>query len=335
MEDKKSSEEETHRKIVYHEYVEEIDGPAIEGYDFNNGVNYDKIIKSFYTTGFQATHLSKAIGIVNEMINNKAKIFLGYTSNMVSSGLRDIFRYLVEHKKVDVVSTTGGAIEEDIIKCLKPFILGDFHAKKGQELCSKGINRIGNIYVPDDRYVLFEKFLIPILEEIYEKQKETGRIIGPSDLIWKLGEKINDEKSICYWAWKNKIRFYCPTILDGSIGDIIYVFRNKHRDFLLDVVEDTKRLNDSTIGLNKSGVIILGTGVVKHSLLNANLFRNGADYVVYINNAQEFDGSDAGAMPDEAVSWKKIAENGKMIKVFGDATILFPLLVASTFASGN
>ena len=173
--------------------------------------------------------------------------------------------------------------------------------------------------------------MIPILEEVYEEQK-SGKVIGPSDLVWKLGEKINDENSICYWAWKNKIRIYCPTITDGAIGDIVYVFKHKHERFILDIAEDTKKLNDSTIGLEKSGVIILGTGVVKHSILNANMFRNGADYAVYINNAQEFDGSDAGAEIDEAVTWGKVKVDGDGVKVFGDATILFPLLVGESFA---
>ena len=62
------------------------------------------------------------------------------------------------------------------------------------------------------------------------------------------------------------------------------------------------------------------------------LQRNGADYSVYINTGQEFDGSDSGARPDEAVSWGKIRTTAKPVKVYGDATILFPLLVAETFA---
>jgi DNA gyrase/topoisomerase IV subunit A len=40
------------------------------------------------------------------MIKDEAFIFLGYTSNMVSSGLRDIFRWLVENKKVNIIVTT-------------------------------------------------------------------------------------------------------------------------------------------------------------------------------------------------------------------------------------
>ena len=62
------------------------------------------------------------------------------------------------------------------------------------------------------------------------------------------------------------------------------------------------------------------------------MMRNGADYSVYINTGQEFDGSDSGARPDEAVSWGKILPGAESVKVYGDATIVFPLLVAKTFA---
>ena len=309
----------------------ETQGISIKGYDFDEGVDYGGIINSFSTTGFQASLLAKAIGITNNMIRDKAFIYLGYTSNMVSSGLRDVFRYLVKNKKVNIVVTTAGGIEEDIIKCMGDFTLGDFRAS-GSDLRDKGINRIGNIFVSNTRYVEFEKFFKVILEEAYQEQKKTGKVITSSELIWKLGEKINDERSICYWAWKNKIKVFCPAITDGAIGDNIWFFKYQSPDFVLDIAEDIKQMNDSVFGHEKVGAVILGSGVVKHQILNANMMRNGLDYAVYINNSQEFDGSDAGALPDEAVSWGKILPKAESVKVFGDATILFPLLVAETFA---
>ena len=309
----------------------EIKGIPIRGYDFDSGIDYEEIIKSYSSTGAQASNLGKAIEIINEMIKENAFIFFGYTSSMVSSGLRDIFRWLVKHKKANVIVTTAGGVEEDIIKCLGDFYLGDFRAS-GKELREKGINRIGNIYVANNRYIEFEEFFQPLLKKLYDKQKKTGKIISASDLVWKLGEKINDEKSICYWAWKNKIKIYCPAITDGAIGDNIYFFKSKNPDFKMDISDDIVELNNSTIGLKKSGVIILGSGVVKHHILNANMFRNGADYAVYINEAEEHDASDAGALPEEAISWGKILPKAKHVKVFGDATILFSLIVSQTFA---
>lgn len=82
-------------------------------------------------------------------------------------------------------------------------------------------------------------------------------------------------------------------------------------------VADIRSMNGEAvhIGQRKTGVIILGGGLPKHHICNANMMRNGADYAVYINTAQEFDGSDSGAQPDEAVSWGKIKGSAKPIKV--------------------
>ncbi|MGV8131007.1 MAG: deoxyhypusine synthase [Candidatus Pacearchaeota archaeon] len=309
----------------------EPEGLSIRGYDFSLGVNYSSLIESFATSGFQASHLSQAIDITNRMISDKAFIFLGYTSNMVSSGLRDIISYLVQNKKVNVLVTTCGGIEEDIIKCLGSFKLGEFDAD-GSKLREAGVNRIGNIFVPNSRYVAFEKFVQPILEDLYQESKKTGKQVTGNQLIWKLGEKIKDENSIYYWAWKNQIPVYCPALLDGALGDNVYFFKFKRPDFVIDQTHDVVWFNNTTIGLKKSGAIILGAGVVKHAILNANMLRNGLDYCVYVNTSQEFDGSDAGARPDEAVSWGKILPKAKSVKVFCDATIAFPILVAETFA---
>lgn len=98
-------------------------------------------------------------------------MFLGFTSNLVSSGLRDVFRYLVEHHFVDVVVTTAGGIEEDLIKCLAPTYKGDF-ALAGAELRSKGLNRIGNLLVPNGNYCKFEDWIIPIFDQMLKEQVE-------------------------------------------------------------------------------------------------------------------------------------------------------------------
>jgi len=56
-------------------------------------------------------------------------------------------------------------------------------------------------------------------------------------------------------------------------------------------------------------------GVAKHHICNANLFRNGANFSVFVNTAQPFDCSDSGADPDEAVSWGKIRLDARPVKV--------------------
>ncbi|MAG02790.1 deoxyhypusine synthase [Candidatus Pacearchaeota archaeon] len=312
----------------------EPEGIPIKGYDFNQPLDYNKLLDSLESIGFQASHLSKAIKIINKMIEEKVTIYLGYTSNMVTSGLREIFRYLAEHKKINVIVTTAGGIEEDFIKCFGDFKLGKF-STSGELLNKEGVNRTGNILVPNDRYCKFEDFINPILESSYKEQKQTNKIISVSELIKRLGKEINNPESIYYWCYKNNIDVYCPAITDGSLGDLIHFFQYKYPDFKIDIASDIHKLNEYTITREKTGLIILGKGIMKHHILNSNMMRNGSDYSVYINTGEEWDGADSNARPDEAVSWGKISPKKdnqlSSIKVFGDATILFPLIVAKCF----
>lgn len=92
------------------------------------------------------------------------KIFLGFTSNMTSCGMREVVTFLVKHKLVDVVVTSAGGIEEDFIKCLSDYYLGDF-ALPGKQLRLNSLNRTGNIIVPNQNYCDFEDWILPIFDE--------------------------------------------------------------------------------------------------------------------------------------------------------------------------
>ncbi|PPS03337.1 hypothetical protein GOBAR_AA17316 [Gossypium barbadense] len=131
----------------------------------------------------------------------RSKVFLGFTSNLISSGVRDTVRYLTEHHMVDVIVTTTVGIEEDLIKCLAPTYKGDF-SLPGAQLRSRGLNRIGNLLVPNDNYCKFEDWIIPILDQMLKEQLEENVLWTPSKLIARLGREINNGSSYLYWAYK-------------------------------------------------------------------------------------------------------------------------------------
>jgi deoxyhypusine synthase len=254
------------------------DTPTVKGYDFNNGIDYEKILQSYLYTGYQATHLGEAIQVIDSMITTKkegekCKIYLGYTSNLVSSGLRETIRYLVEHKMVDCIVTTAGGIEEDFIKCLGPTFLGEF-ALDGATLRKKGLNRIGNLLVPNDNYCKFEDWVVPILDQLLQEQTSDGIVWSPSKIIRRLGKEINNEESIYYWAYRNDIPVYSPALTDGSLGDMIYFHSYKNPGLVIDLVQDIRAINDSTVFAKHTGMIILGGGLIKHHICNANLMVN-------------------------------------------------------------
>ncbi|XP_075553122.1 deoxyhypusine synthase [Dermacentor variabilis] len=327
----------------------------VKGYDFNDGVDYARILESYKRSGFQATHFDRAVNEINRMLECRSvplekdqldehetdefirrkygcTIFLGYTSNMASAGVRDIIRFLVEHKMVDCIVTTAGGVEEDLIKCLAPTYVGDF-ALKGSSLRDLGINRIGNLLAPNDNYCLFENWVIPIFNKMLEEQRMHGAIWSPSKMIEMFGKEINDKRSIYYWAAKNKIPVFCPALTDGSLGDMIYFHSYRNPGLIVDIAQDIRRINSIAVKAVRSGMVIVGGGLVKHHICNSNMMRNGADFAVYLNTGAEFDGSDSGATPDEAVSWGKIRKDAHPVKIYADATLVFPLLVARTFAT--
>ena len=304
--------------------------------------------------------MAQAVNTINHMRswrdpqNNLARttIFLGFTSNLVSSGLRSTLRYLVQHNHVSALVTTAGGVEEDLIKCLAPtYICPQGFSADGATLREKGMNRIGNLIVPNSNYQKFEEWVIPILQSMFHEQELTadlppasegrsgGKVVWtPSRVIHRLGMEVNDESSICYWAYKNNIPIFSPALTDGSLGDMLsfHTFKTSPCYLTIDITRDIRRINSISGNAARAGMIILGGGLVKHHIANACLWRNGADYAVYINTAQEFDGSDAGARPDEAVSWGKIKSGdegvAETVKVYAEATVAFPMIVAGTFA---
>ena len=306
---------------------DERDAIPIKGYDFSKPLDFDKFLKSYLTTGFQGTNLSLAIEVIKRMKEENATIFFGCNSNMITSGLREIIRWLVENKKINIFVTTGGGIEEDLIKCLGDFYLGSFGAD-GAKLRENGINRTGNIFIPNDRYLAFEKFVQPVLKRLFEMQKKTGKVISASDLIRELGKEIDNKESILYWIYKNNLSVFCPSITDGALGDQISFFKYNNPEFLIDISKDIQKLDEVAITSKKTGIIVLGSSAAKHHICNANQFRGGADYAVYITTETEEAGSDSGARIDEAISWGKVKADAKHIKVYGDATVIFPLIVA-------
>jgi deoxyhypusine synthase len=268
------------------------------------------------------------------MRQEKVTIFLGYTSNQVSSGNREIIRYLVQHKLVDGLVTTAGGIEEDCIKTHAPFHIADFRLD-GAQLRKKGINRIGNLLAPNERYIWFEEFFQPLLKELVEEQEKKNYFFSPSEVIARMGKRVNNKESIYYWAQKNNIPVFCPAFMDGAIGDNCYFFnynRKPGHKLVLDQIMDHHRLIEMTLDAKETGILVLGSGLVKHTLCNANMYREGAKYAVYMNTSSEYDGSDSGAEPEEAKSWGKLAADANTVKVVGDTTILFPLLAAAAFA---
>lgn len=275
--------------------------------------------------GFSAKNLAVGVDIVENMVKDANSLnFLSFTADIVSTGTRGVLKDMIKNNMFKVVITTCGTLDHDIARCFKNYYEGYFEADDA-ELAKKGINRLGNVFIPNESYgEILEDTLRGYLQEIWSEKKE----ISTHELCWEIGKRLNDEDSILYWAWKNKIPIIVPGITDGSIGYQIWQFAQDH-DLKINLLKDEKLLADLVWDAKRSGALLIGGGISKHHVIWWNQFKKGLDYAVYISTAVEWDGSASGARPREAVSWGKIKPEAKFTHIDGDATVILPILYAS------
>lgn len=307
---------------------EELDTPDIRGYDFSGSFDVFEMLDAYATTGFQASHLHRAIEITRQMHESDATVYLTFTSNMVSCGLREVIAHMVREGYVDVLITTSGSIAEDVIKTAKPFKMGEWNADEA-ELRERGINRLGNIYVPSDRYVWLEEYLDDFFPDFFAEE----RIRTPSEFAAELGATLDDEDSVLKQAADNDVPVFCPALTDAEVGNFLYYYnQGVGEDVGIEILGDYEKLIDEALLAEETGLITFGAGVPKHHAIMTNLFRGGTDYAVYISTGMEGDGSLSSAPPNEAVSWGKIKDReDNYVQVEAEATLVVPLLVAGAF----
>lgn len=283
--------------------------------------------------GFTAKKMGVACDIVRKMLREKQCIvFLSFPACIVSTGTRGVIRKLVEERLVDVIVTTCGTLDHDLARVWRKYYHGDF-LMDDADLHRKGINRLGNILIPNESYgVVLEQKMQPILDELYKSGK---KILSSRQLAHEFGVRLRDKKSILYWAARNDIPIYVPGITDGAFGSQLWLFKQQHPDFNVDVMMDEQELSDIVFTAKKTGAIMIGGGISKHHVIWWNQFRGGLEYAVCLTTAEEWDGSLSGARIREAVSWGKVKEDAQYVTVEGDATITLPLLASSVLGEGR
>ncbi|MEK6940572.1 MAG: deoxyhypusine synthase family protein [Nanoarchaeota archaeon] len=297
----------------------------VKDFYWKSGMSVQDLVNCYKNLGFQSIELSKASETIIKMKKASAKIFLTFTSNMVTSGLRGFFSQIIKLGMADVVVTTVGSIEEDIMKSIgENFIVGDFNSND-VALYERGVNRVGNLFITNESYCNFENYLLPLFDKLYQKKKRWA----VSEFLKEIGLELKDENSILYQASSNNVPIFCPAITDGSFGFHLFLFQQKYPDFIIDVVQDFQNILLTVSQDDIKGLISLGGSVSKHHAILACLLNGGLDYAVYMTTASYYSGSMSGATTNEAKSWGKIKDDSDAVTVIGDVSINFPLVMVS------
>jgi deoxyhypusine synthase len=273
--------------------------------------------------------LSRAVDIYDQMLRDaETTKFFGLAGAMVPAGMGGIVSDLIKSGHIDVLVSTGANLTHDIIEAIG---CKHFHGTafcNDIELRHDEINRIYDVYLPNEAFEFFEDFMQGVFGEL-----ELDSTISISGLLTHIG---NTTKSgILHTAAQKKIQVYCPAVQDSMIGLQYWLFSQTHK-VTVDAFADMPTLMDRCFTAKKAGAILVGGGVPKNFILQSMLMTpNGFSYAVQLTGDRPDLGGLSGATLDEARSWGKITEEAQVVTVYGDATITLPVMVAAVLERRN
>lgn len=293
------------------------------------GMDADELVDEMAAAGgFTTRAVARGVDLLEGMLVDASyTVFLSFPACVMATGLRGVLRDLVGRGLVDVVVTTGGTLDHDLSRAWGgTYYKGSFQADD-VHLHRRNIHRLGNIFIPmRDHGPLIEARLQPILSELQGlKQSYSVR-----ELCEELGRRVESPDSLVRTAYEKKVPLYSLGVLDSAFGSQLFMFAQAHQ-FQVDFWKDMHELTDLVYDAEKTGALIIGGGISKHTVIWYNQFREGLDSAVFLTTAVEYDGSLSGARLREAISWGKVRENAEEVTVDGEATVLLPLMLLAVY----
>ncbi|TKX71001.1 deoxyhypusine synthase [Halorubrum sp. SP9] len=322
------------------------------------GMTVSELVDGYGDAGIGAAAVNEAGDVLAEMFANEdCTVFCSLAGAMVPAGMRRIVADLIRDGYVDALVTTGANLTHDAIEAIG----GKHHhgrthdpeksAREHDEgLRDEEVDRIYNVYLPQEHFAEFEGHLreevFPALEADRGADAEGGgESDGPrdgavsiADLTRELGranaavnerEAISEGPGVAAAAYECDVPIYCPAVQDSVLGLQAWMYAQT-AEFTLDALADMTELTDLAFDADDAGCLLVGGGVPKNFTLQTMLVTPRAyDYAVQITMDPEATGGLSGASLDEARSWGKLEKDARNASVYGDATVMLPMLVAA------
>lgn len=270
--------------------------------------------------------LHRATKLLSEVITDEeTKVFLSVAGPMVPGGLRKVVRDLIDKEQISVLITSGANITHDLLEAFGGSHYREIH-ENDAKLCEMGIGRIGDIYTKSEDFEVFEKEITRIFTDICKNKTE----YNIREFLYEIGKRVPDKNSILHTASLKNIPIFCPGIIDSMLGLQLWMYTQENR-LVLNAVGDMPELSDIVYSSPKVAAVMLGGGLPKHYALASNLLKGGVDAGIQVTMDRSETGSLSGAPLEEAKSWAKAKCDSNLVTVVGDATVMFPLMVAGAW----
>jgi deoxyhypusine synthase len=309
------------------------------------GMTVGELADEYGSAGIGATAVHEAVDVFAEMLAEDVTVFFGLAGAMVPTGMRRIVADLVRDGHIDALVTTGANLTHDAIEAIggkhhhgQVHVEDKTEREHDEQLRDEGVDRIYNVYLPQEHFALFEDHL---REEVFpplEAECDAAGAVSIQRFTEELGranaavndrEDVTETPGIAAAASEEGVPVYCPAVQDSVLGLQAWMY-SQTSAFTLDALADMSTLIDQAFEAEETGAIVVGGGVPKNYVLQTMLVAPGAyDYAVQLTMDTPETGSLSGATLDEARSWGKLEKAARNVSVYADATITLPLVVAA------
>ncbi len=310
-----------------------------------SGMTVGELVETYGDAGIGAASVHEAGDVLAEMLGSEdCTVFLSLAGAMVPAGMRRVVSDLIRDGYVDALVTTGANLTHDTIEAIG----GKHHHGRthdpekslrdhDENLREEGVDRIYNVYLPQEHFAEFEGHL---REEVFPAlaDREGDDAVSIAELCAELGranaavndrEDVPEDPGVAAAAYESDVPIYCPAVQDSVLGLQAWMY-GQTASFTLDALADMTELTDLAFEADEAGCLLVGGGVPKNFTLQTMLVTPRAyDYAVQITMDPEATGGLSGATLEEARSWGKLETDARNASVYGDATVMLPLLVAA------
>ena len=292
------------------------------------------VLERMEAISFQGRNLAMAGRLWERMLRARVTIFLGIAGALSAGGLRSVVAYLITHRYVDCVVSTGANLYHDLHETRgRRHFLGSPRADDAV-LQRLRIDRVYDTYADETEFIQNDEWIAGFALSL-ERRPHTSR-----ELLYRLGERLWKETGrdgILTAAYRAKVPIFCPAIADSSIG--MGFSQARHRNptaAFIDVVGDIAESANVVINHPRTASVVLGGGTSKNFINQACVQAEyydprvgGHRYALQIVTDVPHFGGASGSTLEEAESWGKIAPKAARVTVHADATVALPLLVSA------
>ena len=307
-----------------------------------------------YFLHFNAAALVDAANDYSSHLDNGGKMMITLAGAMSTAEMGKILAEMIRQDKVQIISCTGANLEEDVMNLVAHTHYKripnyrDLTPKEEWDLLEKGLNRVTDTCIPEEE--AFRRIQTKIVNK-WKRAQEKGERYFPHEYLYQVlleGDlkeyyEINPEDSWMIAAAEKNLPIVVPGWEDSTLGNIFasYCIKNELRattvksgiEYMM-YLTDWYRENSSAPGV---GFFQIGGGIAGDfpicvvPMMYQDLEWEEVPFWSYfcqISDSTTSYGSYSGAVPNEKITWGKLAIDTPKHIIESDATIVAPLIFA-------